>query len=159
MIIGLHDSDGTNFPNLALMKISAWHKQQGDAVEWWNPLLAYDRVYSSKVFTFTPQCEYLPPNTIKGGTGYGILSELNAEVDAMKPDYSIYGGFSKFQPTRPARGVTGDGPLPDLAADISTHTPREGRDSIVRASSPVGCLFQPTRPARGVTVCAPRFFA
>lgn len=90
MIIGLHDSDGTNFPNLALMKISAWHKQQGDAVEWWNPLLAYDRVYSSKVFTFTPQCEYLPPNTIKGGTGYGILSELNAEVDAMKPDYSLY---------------------------------------------------------------------
>lgn len=69
MIIGLHDSDATGFPNLALMKLSAWHKVQGDYVEWLNPLLSYDRVYSSKVFTFTPENPYLPDNTIKGGTG------------------------------------------------------------------------------------------
>ena len=55
MNIGLHDSDATGFPNLALMKLSAWHKARGDKVEWWNPLLPYDRVYSSKVFTFTPE--------------------------------------------------------------------------------------------------------
>ena len=67
MNIGLHDSDSTGFPNLALMKLSAWHKAQGDTVEWWNPLLPYDRVYSSKVFTFTPECPYLPENTIRGG--------------------------------------------------------------------------------------------
>ena len=90
MRIGLHDSDATGFPNLALMKLSAWHKAQGDAVEWWNPLLTYDRVYSSKVFTFTPECPYLPENTVRGGTGYGILDELPPEIDAMFPDYSIY---------------------------------------------------------------------
>ena len=42
--IALHDSDKTDFPNYALMKISAWHKSQGDSVEWWNPLLPYDKV-------------------------------------------------------------------------------------------------------------------
>lgn len=90
MKIGLHDSDNTGFPNLALMKLSAWHKAQGDTVEWWNPLLTYDRVYSSKVFTFTPENLYLPENTVKGGTGYGKLDELSPEIDAMFPDYSIY---------------------------------------------------------------------
>lgn len=90
MKVGLHDSDGTGFPNLALMKLSAWHKRQGDTVEWWNPLLKYDRVYSSKVFTFSPECLYLPEDTIKGGTGYGIMDELPPEVDGMFPDYSIY---------------------------------------------------------------------
>lgn len=91
MRIGLHDGDGqTDFPNYALMKISAWHKSIGDAVEWWNPLLPYDRVYSSKVFTFTPECLYLPENTIKGGTGYGIYDELPPKIDDMFPDYNIY---------------------------------------------------------------------
>lgn len=88
--IGLHDSDKTGFPNLALMKISAWHKAQGDTVEWWTPMFPFDRVYSSKVFTFTPECAYLPPDTIKGGTGYGVYEELPEEIDAMEPDYSIY---------------------------------------------------------------------
>lgn len=90
MRIGLHDSDNTGFPNHALMKLSAWHKAQGDSVEWWTPMLNYDRVYSSKVFTFTPENPYLPENTVKGGTGYGIMDELPPEVDAMFPDYSIY---------------------------------------------------------------------
>lgn len=65
MRIGLHDSDDTGFPNLALMKISAWHKSRGDSVEWWSPLFEYDRVYSSKVFTFTPENPYLPPDKSK----------------------------------------------------------------------------------------------
>lgn len=91
MRIGLHDADGsTGFPNLALMKLSAWHKSVGDSVEWWNPLESFDRVYSSKVFTFTPENPYLPKNTIKGGTGYGIMDELPPKVDDMFPDYSIY---------------------------------------------------------------------
>ena len=90
MHVGLHDSDKTRFPNLALMKISAWHKAHGDTVEWWEPMLQYDRVYSSKVFTFTPENPYLPEDTIKGGTGYGKLEELPPEMDAMFPDYSIY---------------------------------------------------------------------
>ena len=94
MRIGLHDSDETGFPNLALMKISAWHKLRGDTVEWWEPLFAfgggYDKVYSSKVFTFTPENPYLPPDTIKGGTGYGVYEDLAEHIDRMFPDYSIY---------------------------------------------------------------------
>lgn len=50
----------------------------------------YDRVYSSKVFTFTPEEIMLPEDVIKGGTGYGIYDELPDEVDCMFPDYSIY---------------------------------------------------------------------
>lgn len=90
MLIGLHDADRTRFPNYALMKLSAWHKSQGDTVEWWTPMKAYDRVYSSKVFTYTPTCEYLPADAVKGGTGYGEYGELPAEIDACLPDYSIY---------------------------------------------------------------------
>ena len=36
--IGLIDVDDTSFPNLALGKIARFHKQQGDKVEWVNPL-------------------------------------------------------------------------------------------------------------------------
>lgn len=98
MLIGLHDAEmehirGKTFPNYALMKISAWHKTQGDIVEWWNPLKQYDWVYSSKVFDFTPENLYLPKDTICGGTGYPdmpIQQQLAAEIDNIFPDYSIY---------------------------------------------------------------------
>lgn len=90
MRIGLHDADKTKFPNYALMKISAWHKSKGDTVEWWEPLEKYDKVYSSKVFTFTPVDPYLPADAVRGGTGYGIYDSLPDEIDAMFPDYSIY---------------------------------------------------------------------
>ena len=72
--IGLIDVDGHNFPNLALMKISAWHKKQGDTVEWCLPLDHYDIVYQSKVFdeTYSLDIGWLPmADTIfMGGTGY-----------------------------------------------------------------------------------------
>lgn len=98
MQIGLHDAEkehikGKIFPNYALMKISAWHKAQGDNVEWWNPLKNYDVVYSSKIFDFTPENPYLPENTIRGGTGYAdvpIWQQLRQEVDQLFPDYTIY---------------------------------------------------------------------
>lgn len=88
--IGIHDSDRTGFPNLALMKLSAWHKQRGDVVQWWMPIAEYGVVYSSKIFTFTPECDYLPEGTIKGGTGYGVYDDLPSEIDAIQPDYSLY---------------------------------------------------------------------
>ena len=93
--IGLHDSEQEyiqhkTFPNYALMKISAYHKSQGDNVEWWLPLSHYDKVYSSKIFDFTPENPYLPPDTIKGGTGYYVKSVLPDEIEEMFPDYSIY---------------------------------------------------------------------
>lgn len=63
MRIGLIDVDGHNFPNIPLMKISAWHKAQGDQVEWYDPWTAwlsgdYDKVYMSKVFSFTHDYEH-----------------------------------------------------------------------------------------------------
>ena len=90
MKIGLHDSDRTGFPNLALMKLSAYHKAQCDTVEWWIPMIQYDRVYSSKVFTFTQEEPMLPTDTIKGGTGYGKYDALPDDIDSMYPDYTIY---------------------------------------------------------------------
>jgi hypothetical protein len=97
MFIGLHDAEFDHmpqktFPNLALMKLSAYHKSLGDTVEWWLPINNpyYDKVYSSKVFDFTPTNEYLPEHTIRGGTGYDVKSKLPDEVDEMFPDYSIY---------------------------------------------------------------------
>ena len=53
MRIGLVDVDGHNFPNLCLMKLSAWHKAQGDEVEFAIPLLPYDRIYMARVFDDT----------------------------------------------------------------------------------------------------------
>lgn len=98
MLIGLHDADREHirhksFPNYALMKIAAWHRAQGDIVEWWNPFKQYDWVYSSKVFDFTPDNPYLPENTIRGGTGYldvPVDLPLRPEADALFPDYGIY---------------------------------------------------------------------
>ena len=60
MKIGLIDVDGHNFPNFALMKISAWHKSHGNEVHWYNPMFTghCDRVYMSKVFTFSSAYEF-----------------------------------------------------------------------------------------------------
>lgn len=99
MKIGLIDVDGHNFPNLALMKLSAWHKAQGDTVEWWWGFGQYDRVYMSKVFdsTYTQDVEE-PINAheiIKGGTGYGLDNHLPDEVEHIYPDYSLYPKLTK----------------------------------------------------------------
>ena len=52
MRVGLIDVDGHNFPNLALMRISAYHKSLGDIVEWWQTdFIYYDKVYMSKIFS------------------------------------------------------------------------------------------------------------
>lgn len=95
MRIGMIDVDSHNFPNLAQMKLSAWHKAQGDEVERWNGLLHYDRVYVSKVFTddYTPDIDWCinADEIVKGGTGYGLDNKLPDEVEHMMPDYSLYG--------------------------------------------------------------------
>lgn len=92
MTIGLVDVDGHNFPNFAIMKIAAYHKSKGDSVEWALPMFGeYDRVYQSKIFTFTPDeqpdwhCE-----VVKGGTGYDIRSRLADEVEASSADGLFY---------------------------------------------------------------------
>jgi hypothetical protein len=104
MKVALHDADKTNFPNLALMKLSTWHKEKGRDVCWYDALWShsYDKVYSSKVFTFT-KTEKLHGNIIYGGTGYdsrGLSTKLaHRDWDRCRPDYNLYGrgvyhGFS-----------------------------------------------------------------
>ena len=94
MNIGLIDVDGHNHPNLALMKISAWHKAKGDTVEWCLPLCHYDIVYQSKVFdeTYSLDIDWTPlaDKVIKGGTGYGLDNKLPEEIEHIYPDYIIY---------------------------------------------------------------------
>ena len=105
--IGLIDVDGHNFPNIPLMKISAWHKQQGDSVEWYDPMFSehMDKVYMAKVFSFTPDYQYYinANEVIKGGSGYAIDlingrevynkakdKDLPYAIEHIYPDYSIY---------------------------------------------------------------------
>ena len=121
MKIGLIDVDGHHFPNLALMRISAWHKRQGDEVEWWwSDFIHYDIVYMSKIFSdaYSPD-KPQPMNAdkvIKGGTGYCIHLEggvevydkskdtqLPSEIEHMFPDYSIYPQFD-FAVSMTSRG-------------------------------------------------------
>lgn len=92
MNIGLIAVD-SDYPNLALMKISAWHKSQGDLVEWYNPFDQYDIVYMSKIFSFTPDYGQWITNAKhirKGGTGYDLHSVLPEEMEFVVPDYSLY---------------------------------------------------------------------
>ena len=95
MRVGLVDVDGHNFPNLCLMKLSAWHKAQGDEVEFAIPLLPYDRIYMARVFddTYTHDdlTAYQCTDVRRGGTGYGLNNKLPYEVEHMFPDYSLYG--------------------------------------------------------------------
>jgi len=99
MRIGLVDVDWHRFPNLALMKLSAWHKAQGDCVEFADPMFGrYDRVYMSKVFTFTPDCpDYYPCKVVRAGTGYkDYTTVLPEEVEHICPDYSLYGANEAY---------------------------------------------------------------
>lgn len=85
MRIGLIDVDGHNFPNLALMRISAYHKFRGDTVEWWwTDMEHYDIVYMSKIFSDAYSKDIPEPINadlvIKGGTGYCISLENGKEV-------------------------------------------------------------------------------
>ena len=100
MKVGLIDVDSHNFPNLALMKLSAWHKAQGDFVEMYqglhsDPNFMYDRVYMSKVFDDTYTADEFEPYNAKeifrGGTGYNLYNKLPEEIEHIMPDYSIYG--------------------------------------------------------------------
>ena len=110
MRIGLIDVDGHNYPNLPLMKLSAWHKQQGDSVEWYDPLIhsvgkPLDIVYLSKIFSFSEDYKFgiNAQNIVRGGSGYCISlvdgkevydkskdKDLPYEIEHIYPDYSIY---------------------------------------------------------------------
>ena len=112
MNVGLLDVDSHNFPNLALMKISAYHKAKGDNVEWLFPLKHYDIVYVSKVFgdeyTSLGMEVIQADKIINGGTGFAIKivdgkeeyektddGELPYEIEHIYPDYDLYPELTK----------------------------------------------------------------
>ena len=95
--IGLIDVDSHNFPNLPLMKIAAYHREQGNSVEFVVPLCEYDRVYVSKIFDFTPDynAPILADEISYGGTGYGLSlsNRLSESIEYIYPAYDIYPQF------------------------------------------------------------------
>lgn len=97
MKIGLVDVDSHNWPNLCLMKLSAYHKAKGDQVEWWNPKSRYDLVYKSRVFTDTYSKDTTviqnADQVITGGTGYGKQDHLPDVIEHSCPDYTLYPQF------------------------------------------------------------------
>lgn len=99
MEIGLIDVDSHNFPNLCLMKISAYHKLKGDQVEWCNLFKHYDRVYMSRVFDDTYTEDFMTAinadEIIKGGTGYDLKNKLPDDIEHIYPDYSLYPDLTK----------------------------------------------------------------
>lgn len=92
MNIGIYDVDST-IPNLALMKLSAWHKSLGDTVGWYSPLFIdeFDRIYASKIFNFSDGSGLIPDRMEIGGTGYDMAKLIPDEAERMVPDYSLYG--------------------------------------------------------------------
>ncbi|MEK9955076.1 MAG: radical SAM protein, partial [Pelagibacteraceae bacterium] len=91
MKIAIYDVD-SKIPNLALMKLSAWHKANGDHVEHYLPLLRdnYDKIYASKIFNFSDDSMLSEDKMIIGGTGWDMKKTLPDEIENMTPDYSIY---------------------------------------------------------------------
>lgn len=80
--------------NLALMKLSAFYKKQGWTVYFNMPLFPADKVYISKLFSFSPEISY-PSSYIAGGPGVDLKKKLPDAIDNMMPDYSLYGlGYS-----------------------------------------------------------------
>ena len=84
----------SKIPNLALMKLSAWHKSQGDEVGFCieNP----DKVYISCILTKNAGqargvARFYPDAEIDiGGSGVDLKKGLPEEIEEMKPDYDLY---------------------------------------------------------------------
>lgn len=95
MNIGLLDVDSHNFPNLPLMKLSAYHKAKGDVTGFVQEGGHYDRVYISKVFTESvePSITFSAVEIVRGGSGYDLKNALPYEVEHTCPDYTLYPQF------------------------------------------------------------------
>ncbi len=123
MNIGLVDVDGHNYPNLALMKLSAWHKNCGHSVEFANMFGQYDVLYASKVFSWSADDEYCyaTRDTKRGGTGYNF-NTLPDEIEHACPDYELYHCTSAYGfLTRGCPNKCSWCFVPDKEGDIRPH--------------------------------------
>lgn len=123
MNIALHDADMTGFPNLALMKLSAWHKARGDTVSRYMPIMSctYDKVYSSRVFTFKNHDDPIG-NVEKGGVGWGKTNTLTEEIEHTCPDYTIFNSsFSQGFLTRGCPNKCGWCVVPRKEGAVRAH--------------------------------------
>jgi hypothetical protein len=96
--IGLYDFDKTNYPNLALMKLSHYYKSSGYKVEWVKKGGSYDRIFCSKVFTYTPNDIEIFAEAKQwtyGGSGYSLSTVLPDEIEHTCPDYNLYTGVDR----------------------------------------------------------------
>lgn len=163
MKIGLIDVDSHNFPNLALMKISSYHKSKGDSVEWYQPLFSghMDRVYMSKVFSFSPDYEYYvdADEIIKGGTGYAISLEDGREIYDKKKDQPLLDDIEHIYPDYSLYGIT------DTAYGFLTRGCPRGCDFCHvkakegRCSIKVADLSEFWRGQKNIVLCDPNILA
>jgi len=77
------------FPNLALMKLSAWHKTRGDTVFLNFPLCQPNITYASCVFTWNAKRQ-AGLDAIMGGSGIDLKAALEPEIEHLMPDYYLY---------------------------------------------------------------------
>ena len=130
MKIGLLDVDSHHWPNLCIMKLSAYHKARGDAVEWWTQEGHYDLVYKSRVFTDLYSKDVFTitnaDTVIMGGTGYGPGPNLPDAVEHARPDYGIYPQFPDTAYGFLTRGCPGN-------CGFCVVSGKEGRRSIQTA--------------------------
>jgi len=99
MKVGLIDLDNTGFPNLALMKLSAWHKQKGDEISLNFPLDGVDMTFVSCVFSKNRHKLPALEPVMFGGTGLdGIFptKRLSPEIEHIKPDYALYNATASY---------------------------------------------------------------
>lgn len=116
------------WPNLALMKLSAWHKKQGHEVTLNGPKA--DLNYVSCVFTkrkaeATRLVEYFGDKVKFGGSGFGDYSvNLSNEIELITPDYTLYPDF-EFSIGFTSRGCIRRCPfciVPDKEGKIREHS-------------------------------------
>lgn len=76
--------------NLALMKLSAYHKNLGDQVSFNEEYP--DLIYVSKIFNYTklPDLSKFNCEIIYGGSGYDLTKKLDENIEYLCPDYSLY---------------------------------------------------------------------
>lgn len=72
--------------NLALMKLSAYHKNKGDEIKLNMPLWKGDLTYGSWLF----DGNYRERTDNEGGIGADPSIELSSSIERLKPDYSLF---------------------------------------------------------------------